>query len=59
MKNKNKLVIVLLPIVIALSMYLVFYDKIICKPNHAGFWFIFILGATIGMAIARLSVKMK
>jgi len=46
---------VLLPIVFALSLYLVFYSRITCKPSQAGFWFIFALGLSIGVAITRFA----
>jgi hypothetical protein len=57
MKKRNEIIAVLLPIVITLSMYTVFYSRIECKPNNAGFWFIIALGASIGAAIARLSQR--
>ena len=55
MKKRNGVISALIPLVITLSMYLVFYTKIECKPNHAGFWLILALGASIGVAIARFS----
>lgn len=55
MKRRNEIIASLVPLVITLSLYLVFYDRIECKPNHAGFWLILALGASIGVAIARLS----
>jgi hypothetical protein len=57
MKKRNETISVLLPVVIALSLYVVFYSKIECKPNQAGFWLIIALGATIGMAITRFSQR--
>jgi hypothetical protein len=55
MKRRNEIIASLVPLLITLSLYLVFYDRIECKPSHAGFWFILALGAAIGVAIARLS----
>ena len=57
MKKRNGVISALIPLVITLSMYLVFYTKIECKPNHAGFWFILALGASVGVAIARFSQR--
>jgi hypothetical protein len=59
MKRRNEIIASLVPLVITLSLYLVFYDTIECKPNHAGFWFILALGASIGVAIARLSTFLR
>jgi hypothetical protein len=55
MKKRNGVISAILPLIMTLSLYLVFYNKIACKPNHAGFWFILALGASIGVAIARFS----
>lgn len=57
MKKRNEVISALIPLVITLSLYVVFYTRIECKPNHAGFWFIFALGASIGVAIARFSQR--
>lgn len=59
MKKRNEIIATLLPLVVALSMYLVFYTRIECKPNHAGFWLILALGASLGVAIARFSLRRK
>ncbi len=59
MKKRNEIIYALLPLVITLSLYLVFYDRIECKPNHAGFWLILALGASIGVVITRLSLRRK
>jgi hypothetical protein len=45
---------VLLPIVFALALYVVFYERIACKPSDAGFWLIIVLGMSIGVALTRL-----
>lgn len=59
MKKRNEIIATLLPLVITLSMYLVFYSRIECKPNHAGFWLILALGASIGVAITRFSQRRR
>jgi hypothetical protein len=58
MKKRNEIIFVLLPVVITLSLYIVFYSRIECKPIHAGFWFIFALGASVGVVITRLSQRL-
>jgi hypothetical protein len=57
MKKRNENIAALMPLVITLSLYLVFYTRIECKPDHAGFWLILALGASIGVVIARLSQR--
>jgi len=59
MKRRNVIISSLVPLVTTLSMYLVFYDKIGCKPNHAGFWLVLALGASAGVAIVRLSILLS
>jgi len=59
MKKRNEIIAALVPLVIALSLYLVFYSTIDCKPDHAGFWLILALGASIGVAITRFSLRRK
>jgi hypothetical protein len=53
MKNRTGLQFVLTPLVTTFTLYLVFYSRIECKPNHAGFWFILALGMSIGVALTR------
>jgi hypothetical protein len=57
MKKRNEIISALIPLVITFSLYLVFYSRIECKPDHAGFWFILALGASIGVAITRFSQR--
>jgi len=59
MKRRNAIISALVPLVIAISLYLVFYDRIECKPTDAGFWLILALGASIGVAIVRLSTFLR
>jgi hypothetical protein len=54
MKKRTGLFYVLLPIVFALALYVVFYERIACKPSDAGFWLIIVLGMSIGVALTRL-----
>jgi hypothetical protein len=53
MKKRKGLLTALLPLVITISLYLVFYSRIESKPNHAGFWFIMLLGMSLGIALTR------
>jgi len=53
MKNRKGITYALLPVVMTLALYLVFYSRIACKPNHAGFWLILVLGMSIGVALTR------
>lgn len=54
MKKKTRLIPGLLPLVIAVSCYVIFTSKIESKPNHVGFWFILALGMSIGVALTRI-----
>ncbi|MFA5404376.1 MAG: hypothetical protein WC358_05535 [Ignavibacteria bacterium] len=53
MKNRKGILFVFLPLVITICLYVVFYSRIESKPSDAGFWFIFALGASVGVAITR------
>ena len=46
MKKRNEVVAILMPLVITLGLYLLFYSRIECKPSHAGFRLILALGAS-------------
>jgi hypothetical protein len=59
MKKRIVLMNVLLPLVFIISLYLVFYSKINCKPNHVGFWFILGLGISIGVSLTRFILWFK
>jgi hypothetical protein len=54
MKKRKGLFTVLPPLVITISLYLVFYARIESKPNHVGFWFILALGISLGVALTRI-----
>jgi hypothetical protein len=55
MKKNKGILFGLLPVVITLSLFLVFYSRIQCKPSDAGFWFILTLGMSIGVALTRFA----
>jgi len=38
----------------AFASYIGFYDRISCKPSHAGFWYVIILGFTFGVMVTLL-----
>lgn len=59
MKKKTRLIPALLPLVITLSTYVVFYSRIESKPNHVGFWFILLLGVSLGVALTRVLLWSK
>lgn len=54
MKNNKGIRLALLPVVITISLYVVFYSRITCNPGQAGFWIILAMGASIGVALSRL-----
>ena len=35
----------------AFASYYGYYDRISCKPNQAGFWYIIVLGFTFGVMV--------
>jgi hypothetical protein len=53
MKKRKGIWFVLFPVLITTCLYVVFYSRIESKPNHAGFWFIILLGISIGVALTR------
>jgi hypothetical protein len=55
MKNTKGIMSALIPVVITLGLFVVFYSRIACKPSDAGFWFILVLGMSIGVALTRFS----
>jgi membrane protein CcdC involved in cytochrome C biogenesis len=59
MKKKKGVLFVLLPVLITLPLFVVFYSRIQCKPSHAGFWFILALGMSIGVALTRFTQIFK
>jgi hypothetical protein len=59
MKKRKGIAYVILPVVITLSLFVVFYSRIECKPGDAGFWFILALGMSIGVAITKIALLSK
>ncbi|MCX6165457.1 MAG: hypothetical protein NTU73_11475 [Ignavibacteriae bacterium] len=53
MKNRKGILFVFLPLVITITLYLVFYSRIASTPSDADFWFIFVLGMSVGIALTR------
>ena len=53
MKRSKGRFYVLVPVVLAIGMYMVFYSKITCTPGDAGFWLIIVMGMSIGAALTR------
>lgn len=54
--KRGKAIVFVLPIIL-LSTYIVFYDTIETKPDHAGFWMILALGMSIGVLLSRFLKK--
>jgi hypothetical protein len=59
MRKKNGLLSVFIPVILIVCLYVVFYSRIQTKPTDAGFWFIFALGMSIGVALTRLLMSFK
>jgi hypothetical protein len=59
MKKRTGIQFALVPLITAISLYVVFYSRIDCKPNHVGFWFILMLGISIGVALTRFTQWLK
>lgn len=59
MKKRGLLTAVIMPVIIALSIYVVFYDSIASKPSDAGFWMILALGMSLGVALTRIILWAK
>jgi len=59
MKTRKGVLTALFPLVLTIGLYLVFYSRIESKPNHAGFWFILVLGVSLGVALTRFIQWLK
>jgi len=59
MEKKKGVQFPLVMLAIALCLFIVFYSLIECKPNHVGFWFILVLGMSIGVALTRFIQGLK
>jgi hypothetical protein len=53
MKKRKGIRFELFSLGLTTCLYVVFYSRIESKPNHAGFWFIILLGISIGVALTR------
>jgi len=51
MKRRNGTLYTLVPVLLTLALYLVFYQRIECKPTDAGFWIIIAFGMSLGVAL--------
>ena len=59
MKNKNLIGVIILPIIITLSILVVFSSRIATKPSDAGFWMILAFGMSLGVALTRIILWYK
>lgn len=59
MRKRNGVVSVLFPVIFTVCLYVVFYSRIQTKPTDAGFWFIFAMGMSVGVALIRLVQLLK
>jgi hypothetical protein len=55
MKKSASIIYTIFPLIITLSLYLVFNSRIASKPSDAGFWFILALGISIGVILTRIA----
>jgi hypothetical protein len=42
----------------AFASYIGYYERITCKPSQAGFWYIIILGFTMGVMVTLFALWM-
>jgi hypothetical protein len=59
MKKRTGIQYAFIPLITVLCLYVVFYSKIDCKPDHPSFWFILALGMSIGVAVTRFAQWLK
>lgn len=59
MKKRTGLQVALIPLIITLALYVVFYSRIESKPGDAGFWFILALGMSLGVALTHFLQWLK
>jgi hypothetical protein len=53
MKKRKGIQIALIPLVMTIAIFVVFYSRIECQPNHAGFWLVLAMGMSIGVALTQ------
>jgi hypothetical protein len=59
MKQKKGIQVMLIPLLVTICCYVVFYSRIECKPNHAGFWLILAMGMALGAALTQFLQWLK
>lgn len=59
MKKRNLIGVIILPIIITLSILIVFSSRIATKPSDAGFWMIIAFGMSLGIALTRIILWYK
>ena len=59
MKKRTGYLLAIYPVLITLSIYIVFYDRIATNPSSAGFWMILALGMSIGVSFVRIVQLLK
>jgi len=59
MKKRTGYLLALYPVLITLSIYIVFYSRITANPSNAGFWMILALGMSIGVSFVRIVQLLK
>lgn len=59
MRNQKGMLAVFIPVILTVCLYVVFYSRIETKPTDAGFWFIFALGMSFGVALTRIVQWLK
>ena len=59
MNKKTDYLLAFVPVLITLSIYMVFYSRIVTNPSNAGFWMILALGMSLGVAFTRIAQLLK
>jgi len=59
MKKKNLIGVIIIPVIITLSILIVFSSRIATKPSDAGFWMILAFGMSLGVALTRIILWYK
>jgi len=59
MRKKAGVFSIFSPVLMTLCLYIVFYSRIESRPTSAGFWFILIMGISVGIALIRFIQWLK
>ncbi len=59
MRKKAGVFSIFSPVLMTLCLYFVFYSRIESRPTSAGFWFIIIMGISVGIALIRFIQWLK